>query len=243
MNWNLVRELMRKDLQEIRHNGYVLYSMLFLPVIMCVIGIVGTVATVLAGGPAGTGAVNVSLIFSSIFILVPAIMTTLVGSTSVVIEKNNRSLEPLLATPITDSEFFAGKALAPLIPGVLVALLADVVYIVATDALTYGTLGYLMFPTFLTYIQLFFLIPVVGVLGTFAALIVSSKVKDIRSAQNISSLVVLPVLLLVYVPLFAAGQDIIINLIVGLVLTLVSVVLYTISVRTFKRENILVAWG
>lgn len=245
MNRTLVFELMKKDLQDIRQNGYVLYSMLFLPVVLAIIGILGTVGiTVTGAGAQASGAgIDITTIFSSLFVLIPAIISTLVASTSVVLEKNNRSLEPLLATPITDTEFFAGKALAPFIPGVLIAYLSYGIYIAAVDALTYGHLGYFLFPNQLTLIQLFFLIPVVGFLGTFASLLVSSKSKDVRTAQNVSSLVVLPVLLLVYAPLFAAGQDIMINMVLGVVVLIAGIFLYFLCVKVFRRENILVSWG
>lgn len=242
MNRTLVFELMNKDLQEIRKNGYVLYSMMFLPLILTIIGIAATVGYTFTIGPNGPSGDNISTIFSSMFVLVPAIITTLIGSTSVIIEKNNRSLEPLLATPITDTELFAGKALAPLVPGVLISLFTYGIYIAATDALTFGKLGYLLYPTPLNIVQMFFLIPVIGMLGTFASLIVSSKTRDIRAAQQLSSLVVLPVLILVYVPLFAAGVDLIINLALGVLLLIVALVLFAICVKAFNRENILVNW-
>lgn len=245
MNRDLVIELMKKDLQDIRQNRYVIYSLLFLPILLAAMGIIGTVTITLTGaaGQASQAGVDITTIFSSLFVLIPAIISTLVASTSVVLEKNNRSLEPLLATPITDSEFFAGKALAPFIPGVLIAWLAYGIYIGATDALTYGYLGYFMFPTMLSIIQLFFLIPVVGFLGTFAALLVSSKTKDVRSAQNLSGLVVLPVMLLVYAPLFAAGHDILINMVLGIGVLAAGIALYFVSVKVFNRESILVSWG
>jgi hypothetical protein len=44
-----------------------------------------------------------------IFIIVPATLPTIIASYSIVGEKNNRSLEPLLATPTTDGELLAGK--------------------------------------------------------------------------------------------------------------------------------------
>lgn len=245
MNRELVFELMRKDLQDIRQNGYVFYTLLFLPILLSVMGIIITVSTTLTIGPGNVSgtSVNLSTIFSSLFVMIPAIITTLIGSTSVILEKNNRSLEPLLATPITDTELFAGKALAPLIPGVLIGFLTYAIFIVATDALTYGHLGYLLFPTVLTLVQIFYITPVVAMLGTFASLMVSSKTKDVRAAQQVSSLVVLPILILVYLPLFAAGSDFIVNIALGTVLLVVSIVLFSLCVKIFNRENILVNWG
>ncbi len=245
MNMGLVREMMRKDLQDIRQNGYVIYSVIFAPVILAIVGVLGTVATVSALGAPGTqtSGIDPTSTFSAIFVLIPAIITTLIGSTSVTLEKNNRSLEPLLATPITDTEFFAGKALAPFVVGILVSYLAYAIYIGAVDAMTYGSLGYFLFPTPLTLIQMFFLVPVVGLLGTFASLLVSSRVRDVRSAQQLSTLVVLPVLILVYIPLFAAGDALLINLALGVALLAGAIGVFTLSVKAFRRENVLTTWN
>lgn len=236
---------MRKDLQDIRKNGYVFYSLLFLPVILAGVSILGTLGYTLAfnSQSQNTSGIDPVLIFSSLFIMIPAVITTLVGSTSVILEKNNHSLEPLLATPLTDMELFAGKALAPFVPGVLISWLAYAIYIVLTDTLTFGHLGYFLFPTELMLLQMFFLTPVVGLLGTFAALFVSSRMKDVRAAQQVSSLVVLPVLILVYIPIFAAGVDLLVNLILGVILLGVALVLFFVSVKAFSRESILISWG
>lgn len=243
MNYKLVRELMRKDLQDIMKNKYVFYSILFLPLILAAIGILGTVSTINSfGARPGDAAMSAASVFSTMFVLIPAIITTLVGSTSVIVEKNNHSLEPLLATPITESEFLAGKALAPFISGVLITWIAYTTYIVVTDLLTYKTIGYLLYPVDLTYVSMFFLTPVIAMLGTFAALFVSSKMKDIRAAQQVATLVVLPVLALVYVPLFAASSDFMISILLGFVLLVGAIVLFVVSVRVFKRESILIQW-
>lgn len=245
MNMGLVREMMRKDLQDIRQNGYVIYSVIFAPVVLAIIGVLGTVATVGTLGAPGTqtSGLDPTSTFGAMFVLIPAIITTLIGSTSVTLEKNNRSLEPLLATPITDTEFFAGKALAPFIVGLSVSYLAYAIYIGAVDAMTYGSLGYFLFPTSLTLIQMFFLVPVVGLLGTFASLLVSSRVKDVRSAQQLSTLVVLPVLILVYLPLFAAGAALLVNLALGVALLAGAIGVFTLSVKAFRRENVLTSWN
>lgn len=242
MNFRLVRELMRKDLQDLMKNRYVFYSIFFLPLIISVISILGTVSTASSIGPNSTAGVDVLSIFSTIFILIPAIITTLIGSTSIILEKNNHNLEPLLATPITESEFLAGKSLAPFLPGVLITWLAYAIYIVVTDALTFRSIGYLLFPTPQIYIGMFFLTPVVGMLGTFASLIVSSKMKDVRAAQQVSSLVVLPILMLVYLPLFSAGSDLMIMIILGVVLLAAAIVLFVLSIKTFRRDSILIFW-
>ncbi len=240
MNFNLVREMMRKDLQEVRKNGYVFFSLLLLPIMLVVISVIDSFAVALSTGGSSSPLLST---FSTIMVFIPAIVTSLIGSTSVILEKNNHSLEPLLATPITDSELFAGKALAPLSIGVLLSWIAFTLYIAIMDALTYGRLGYLLFPTDLTLVQMFFLAPVTGMLGTFLTLLVSSKMKDVRAAQQVSALVVLPLLLLVFLPIIASGSDLIINLGAGVGFLAAAIVIFFISVKAFRRESILISWG
>ena len=240
MNFNLVREMMRKDLQEVRKNGYVFFSLLLLPIMLVVISVIDSFAVDLSTGGSSSPLLST---FSTIMVFIPAIVTSLIGSTSVILEKNNHSLEPLLATPITDSELFAGKALAPLSIGVLLSWIAFTLYIAIMDALTYGRLGYLLFPTDLTLVQMFFLAPVTGMLGTFLTLLVSSKMKDVRAAQQVSALVVLPLLLLVFLPIIASGSDLIINLGAGVGFLAAAIVIFFISVKAFRRESILISWG
>ncbi len=244
MNFVLAREVMMKDLQDIRRNGYVFYSMLFVPLLLVGLGVLET--STLSNLPAADGSFGVSGVselFSSIYVIIPAIITTLIGSTSVIIEKTNHSLEPLLGTPISDSELFAGKAMAPFIPALLISWFAYGLYIGISDLITYPSLGYLLFPTTLTYVQIFFLTPVVGLLGTFSSLLVSSRMKDVRAAQQVSSLVVLPVLILVFIPIIGAGSDFLINLLLGAALLAAAIGLFFVTVKAFRRENILVSWG
>lgn len=240
MNFAIVRELMRKDLQDVRRNGYVFYSLLFLPVVLVLVSVLDTISVALSNTASPSPLLD---IFSSIMVLIPAIITSLIGSTSVILEKNNHSLEPLLATPITDSELFAGKALAPFSIGVLLAWFAFTLYMGIVDALTFGRLGYFIFPTSITLLQMFFLTPAIGLLGTFATLLVSSKMKDVRAAQQVASLVVMPLLLLIFLPIVASGSDFIINVIFGFGILVASIVLYFISVKAFRRETILISWG
>src|SRR5690349_21858891 len=50
--------------------------------------------------------------FSSMFLLMPMILPSIIASYSIVGEKSNRTLEPLLATPIKTWELLTGKILA-----------------------------------------------------------------------------------------------------------------------------------
>ena len=90
---------------------------------------------------------------------------------------------------------------------------------------------------------MFFLAPVTGMLDTFLTLLVSSKMKDVRAAQQVSALVVLPLLLLLFLPIVASGADLIINFVAGVGFLVAALIIFFVSVKAFRRETILISWG
>ncbi len=246
MDTATVKELMIKDLQEIRKNGYVFLSMLFIPILLSVVGIFSSTAILFTSSSnSANSAEIVSLLpdlFTGVIVMIPGIITTLVASTSIVMEKTNHSLEPLLGTPISDQDLFLGKSLAAFLPAMGATYLAFGIYIAGTDVVAYSALGHFILPTTVTYIDMFFLSPAIGLLGTFAALLVSSRVSDVRAAQQVSSMVVLPVLIIVIVPSFITTLGYLFLILFGCILSAVTTVLFFITVNVFQREAILVKW-
>src|SRR5581483_154619 len=72
-----------------------------------------------------------ALLFSTVYLLLPGIITSVIASYSVVGEKTSRTLEPILATPIRTWELLLGKCLASLVPGIGVTWLSGLVFVVA----------------------------------------------------------------------------------------------------------------
>lgn len=242
MNWSIVKEVLVKDLQELSKNRYVFYSMLFLPAVLVLITGFDAFTSIGRPGIRGSDVILVISVTAQSFVLVPAIVSVLIGSTSVVIEKNNRSLEPLLATPITDSELLVGKSLAPFIPALLLGLAAYAAVIGLVDAITYPAFGYFLLPSRLMLYQMFALTPLVALFGTFVALFVSSKMKDVRAAQQISMFAVLPLFLVLIAGAVALSSSYL--LIIGITMALIAGILAFawLAIKTFNRESILVTW-
>jgi ABC-2 type transport system permease protein len=70
-----------------------------------------------------------------IFIIVPATLPTIIATYSIVGEKNNRSLEPLLATPTTDGEILTGKIFSAFLPSMGSTFLAFSLGVLLLDIL------------------------------------------------------------------------------------------------------------
>lgn len=84
--------------------------------------------------------------FVFFFVIGAAVLPTAIASYSLVGEKVERSLEPLLATPVTDGEILLGKAIAASVPPIVVIWAGSLVFMTLTDQFTRPKLGHLYFP-------------------------------------------------------------------------------------------------
>ncbi len=177
------------------------------------------------------------------FILIPAIIPTVIASYSFVGEKLNRSLEPLLATPTTDAELLAGKSLSIFLPTMLVTWLSFIPFVLLVNFLAAPILGYAPLPDLTWLIGVFLLAPLFCIMAIALNVIVSSRVTDVRASQQLGSLVVLPVVAVFIISLsgwFVLGP--LTMLLMAGVIALVDIGIAYLTVRTFQREEILIRW-
>ena len=177
------------------------------------------------------------------YVLVPAILPTMIASYSFVGEKTNKSLEPLLATPTTDMELLMGKGLSIFMPTMAVTWVSLIPFVVLVDVITAPVLGYMPLPNLLWALGVFLLAPLFCLMAIFANVIVSSRVSDVRASQQIGSLIVLPLVAFFIVILIGlVTLDVMkMLLFIGLIAVVVVGLLYVAS-KIFKREEILIRW-
>jgi ABC-2 type transport system permease protein len=175
--------------------------------------------------------------------LIPLAIPVTIATYSVVGEKTTRTLEPVLATPITTAEFLAGKALAAVLPAIAATWGAFLVFVAGCVALGAGPLllDRLTEPQWLAAI--FAVGPLLSLAAVNVALMVSSRANDPRVAEQLSMLVILPLLGLFFGQI--AGLVIInLNLILwmGAALLAIDAGLIAFAVQLFQRESILTRW-
>ncbi len=181
--------------------------------------------------------------FMLMFMLMPLAIPVAIAAYSIVGEKTTRSLEPLLATPISTEELLAGKALAAAIPAVLATWIAFLVFIIGTAILGVppAVRAAIASPTWL--IAILVIGPLMAVLSVNVAVIVSSRVSDPRAAEQISMVIIVPVLMVFFAQI--AGFLVINARLMGLVaagLVLLDLVFIYLGARLFQRETILTRW-
>ncbi len=179
-----------------------------------------------------------------IFIIVPATLPTIIATYSIVGEKNNRSLEPLLATPTTDGELLLGKIFSSFIPSMGATLLAFTLGVVLLDIVLIPKVGYPALPNLTWILSMVLLAPTACLMSILACVLVSSKVSDVRAAQQLGGFVIMPVVLLMLGVLagFIFLSPIMIFVFAGLYGCL-DLGLFFFAKAIFNRESILTKWS
>lgn len=237
----------KKDLSVIKKNKYVLYSLIAMPIVLGVILPTIFVFTLSAGAEQLsseemlTTAYQIANLGTMYFVLIPAILPSIIASYSIVGEKVEKSLEPLLATPTTDSELLLGKSLASFVPCMAVTYIAAAIFVPIIDYWSYTTLGLILLPNLYWALMMFVITPLACIMSVEANIIVSSKVSDIRAAQQLGGLVVMPLIFVVLIGSIIS-TSILLALGVTAALIIADIGLFYLSKATFKREEILTKW-
>ena len=235
-----------KDFAIFRKKRNILYSILIVPLLVSVL-FPAVVAFAGRNGGRGIPAAQLPVLlpsFAFFYLILAGFIPTSIASYSIVGEKVEKSLEPLLATPTTDGEILLGKGISAFLPPIAAIWGGSAVFMVLIDLVTRGTLGYNFFPNWNAGIVLFLMVPLAAIMSVEWNVIISSRVSDVRVAMQLGALVVLP-LGGIYVGgelnLIPLGDTSILLLIAGILLVVDLFLLY-VARATFRREEILTKW-
>jgi len=181
--------------------------------------------------------------FRLLFLILPLMIPSIIAAYSIVGEKTRRTLEPLLATPMYAWELLLGKALAALIPAVAITWVCGAVFVagMAAVALSPRVFAAIVGPAWL--ILLLLCSPLLALIAIAVSVAISSRVNDPRTAQQLSGVVVVPILLIFFGQL--AGLLVLspaLSLGAAAVLALIAALATWSAARLFEREVILTKW-
>ena len=185
-----------------------------------------------------------ALILPLFFFLIMAIaVPTTLAAYSFVGEKVNRSLEPLLAAPVTDGELLLGKYLAALAPTMAVLLISWAAFTAIADVLVVPALGVPPLPNATWLAGVLVLMPIFSFLGISVNVLISTKVNDVRVAQQYGALLVMPLFFFLILPTGGAfGLTVGIILGISAVVGVADLAVFAVTLRLFRREEILTRW-
>ncbi len=261
---NDVGTIMRKEWADTLRNKLILYVIIFVPLVMTAIPIIllfvtgsapvnlgdleemrGMLNNPLFAGMDPREAIQ-SVLASNmlvLFLIMPLMVPVTIASYSIVGEKITRSLEPLLATPITTSRLLIGKSLAAALPGVLMTWLCYAVFLIVARFLAVSDRVFSVFIAPMWLIVMLILVPLLTILAVSVGVIISSRVNDPRAAEQLGALVILPFMIL-FIGAFTG--IILLNattfVITSLIVAVIDLGLVIVGTRLFQRETILTRW-
>jgi len=111
------------------------------------------------------------------------------------------------------------------------------------DYFLLGLLGRLYYPNAVIAAIMLLLVPLSAITAVEVSIIISARVNDVRTAQQLGSLIVIP-FALIYVlgEINAFPLTVLYLLILSVVILVVDIVLFRLSITMFNREEILTRW-
>lgn len=189
MSRRRVLAITRKELREYRRHGSVLVATAVFPLVFLIQPLFVVFRS------SGASVATVSGWHLLLYMLaIPIFAPSVLAAYAVAGERQQGSLEPVLTTPIPREEFLLGKALAALVPAVGIAYLVYAVFIACVALFAQpGVAAAILRPPDIAAQLL--LTPLLAGLSTWIGIAVSTRSSDVRVAQQLSLLAVIPLVL------------------------------------------------
>jgi ABC-2 type transport system permease protein len=259
---NKIRAILTKEWLELRRERSLIATMLVMPLVFSVLPAVamfllrnvpdedaGDLGMVLADptlagfNSTELGQVIIGRQFGLLLLLLPVLLPGIIAAYSIVGEKNNRTLEPLLATPISTWQLLFAKCLAAFVPALSLTWLAAAIF---SAGVWYSAGSPQIIAAVVSASWLLLVLlggPLLGLISIALSVAVSSRVSDPRTAQQITGVLVVPFLLLVFGQLFGVVVlNVALVLVCCAILALLAGAALWAAVRIFQRETILTRW-
>jgi len=230
-----VRALIRKELREYRQHRMIMMTAIILPLAFLFLPVANLI---LFREGSALGGVNLAVGQAMFcFFLTPVIIPATMAAYAVIGERDQGTLEPLLTLPLTDGQFLAGKMASIVLPTVAVTFVIFSLYylvaLVGVDGPVRSAALHWTWP-----FGLVLLTPPLAVFSTLTGMAFSARARDIRVAEHLSGLILLPMMLpILLVVTRTIPANVITWLVFAVVLVLLDLGLARLAGRAFDRER------
>ncbi|WMT49384.1 MAG: ABC transporter permease subunit [Thermoplasmatales archaeon] len=244
MNFGKAWLVTKKDLLIMRKRKSILALMFVLPLLLS-IGLPSLIDyLIIRKSPPVSEITELLGSFAYFFILISAFIPLYVSSYSIVGEKSEKSIEPLLAAPISDNEILLGKYIAVLLPALSAIYVAGLIFMTLTDLLTHNFIHYYYYPNWTFGAVMIVGVPLGSLYGVALGILVSSKTNNVQSSYQMGGITLIP-----FIILYVLGEVNIISLddvnnilLICLGIFIAVIIVYIFNSKTFNRERIILNW-
>lgn len=234
MSRRRVAAIVRKDLRDYMRNRYTLWSMAVIPLVFLAEPLISILKV------SAAGALPLRLHHELLYMLaIPALVPALLAAASIVSERQQGTLEPVLSTPIRREELVLAKALAPLVPSLAISYAVYALFVVVIELFANPGVPSILLQADLIVVQVVFT-PLLALWSIWVGTGISTRVSDIRAAQQLSILGNLPVVALsVLISLNVIHASLRLAIILGVALLVVDRLGWRVVSALFDRERLI----
>ena len=269
MNWRAVFAIVRKDLKVVLQNKGVIIPIIVVPLVLFgvlpwlailaphAINVGGSdmeeLAAMIRSMPLGlqnelapytveqkTVVFFLVYLLAPLFLVIPLMVASTIAADSFAGERERRTLEALLYTPTTDRELFIAKLLSAWLAAIAVTLAGFVLYAVMANVAAWPVMGKLFFPNLMWVVMTLWVAPAAAGLGLSTMVLVSVRAQGFQDAYQTGSMIVLPVLLLMFGQISGVMYfSVWVVLLLGFLLWVIDAALVWFGSKTFRRGRLI----
>jgi ABC-type Na+ efflux pump permease subunit len=229
-----VAAIVRKELRDYQRNRQMVVTMAIIPIVFLLQPLIYVLNL-----PA-SASVPLSHRHELLYLLgIPVLVPAVAAAASVVTERIQGTLEPVLTTPIRREEFLLAKALAPLVPSVVVSYLVYGLFVAVIELFAHPGVAPALLHGPEVLAQVLFT-PFLAAWSIWVGIAISTLSSDIRAAQQLSVLGSLP--LVVVTTLFALNVihvTHVVTIALGIVLLVADRLGWRVVSALFDRERLI----
>jgi ABC-type Na+ efflux pump permease subunit len=186
-----IRAVVRKELRDYRRKRSIVVTMFVLPVLF----LVQPVVSIFLSPTSESGsALDHSFVLPLLYLLlIPVVMPSTLAAYTVVGEREQGTLEPLLTTPLRRQELIFGKAAAVLIPSVTLAYGVFGLFLAAVALFAHPVIASAVFHDGPVLLALFLFAPLVAGWAIVVCMAISVRASEVRVAQQLGTLASFPI--------------------------------------------------
>ena len=225
VQWTAVRGVIAKDLRAVARSKSVVIPMLAVPTLLMVLmpAAIGLAARGSSGAPVDRFLRDIpgdlarpildlpaeeqlivlvnGYLLAPLFLIVPLMVSAVLAADAFAGEKERKTLESLLHSPISDRDLFIAKFLSAFLPAVAVSWLGFAAFVVVANGVAWPVMGRIFVPTQLWGVMILWVAPGVATLGLSVMVRVSARTSTAQEANQLGGAVILPLIFL------AVGQS------------------------------------
>jgi ABC-type Na+ efflux pump permease subunit len=178
----------RKELLDYRRKRAIVVSMAVLPVVF----LIEPIISIFVVPTAGVDLHHYVILPLLYMLLVPAVMPATLAAYTVVGEREQGTLEPLLTTPIRRQELILGKAAAVMLPAVALSYTVFGLFLAAVALFSQAPVSAAVFDQGPVLLFFFLFAPLVASWAVVVGMAISVRASEVRVAQQLGTLASFP---------------------------------------------------